>query len=193
MHTKEKILLEGMKLFATLGYNGTSMTKIASQVGLKKSSLYTHYNSKEALFLDVTAAIAEDYVRFVKSTFENEGKSTEEKLYLSFQAHVEDMANHEDSLEFYNRFSSYPPQGLEDKVLELLRESEKQAREAFKNVVEKAQEQGDITSEISATEITHAFYGLLDGLSYETNYFNFDIIKSHGESMWKVFWRGVMA
>lgn len=193
MHTKEKILLEGMELFAALGYNGTSMTKIAKRVGLQKSSLYAHYNSKEELFFDVTTKIAADYVHFVKSTFENEGKTTEEKLYFSFQAHVKDLANHDSSIEFYNRFSSYPPKGFEDRILELLRDSEEQAREAFKEEIQKAQEAGAITKEVSPEEAARAFYGLLDGLSYETSYYDMDIIESHGESMWKVFWRGVKA
>lgn len=193
MHTKEKILLEGMKLFASLGYNGTSMTKIADQVGLQKSSLYAHYNSKEAIFIDVTTKIAADYINFVKATFENDGKTTEEKLHLSFQAHVKDMAVHDSSIEFYNRFSSYPPKGVEDRILKLLRESEEQARAAFKKEIRKAQEAGAITSEVSPEEAAHAFYGLLDGLSYETSYYGMDIIECHGESMWKVFWRGVKA
>ncbi|WP_152657039.1 TetR/AcrR family transcriptional regulator [Oceanobacillus sp. CFH 90083] len=193
MHTKEKILLEGMELFATLGYNGTSMTKIADRVGLQKSSLYAHYNSKEELFFDVTTKIASDYVHFVKSTFENEGQTTEEKLHLSFQAHVKDLANHDSSIEFYNRFSSYPPKGFENKVLALLRESEEQARAVFKEEITKAQETGAVTEEVSPEEAARAFYGLLDGLSYETSYYGMDIIEKHGESMWKVFWRGVRA
>ncbi|CEI80575.1 MULTISPECIES: TetR/AcrR family transcriptional regulator [Oceanobacillus] len=193
MHTKEKILLEGMELFATLGYNGTSMTKIADRVGLQKSSLYAHYNSKEELFFDVTTKIAADYVDFVKSAFKNEGKTAQEKLYLSFQAHVKDMANHDSSIEFYNRFSSYPPKGLKDKVLEILRDSEEQARASFKEEIKKAQADGAVTEEVSPEEAARAFYGLLDGLSYETNYYEMDVIESHGESMWKVFWRGVQA
>ncbi|MEK4298542.1 TetR/AcrR family transcriptional regulator [Oceanobacillus sp. FSL W8-0428] len=193
MHTKEKILMEGMELFATLGYNGTSMTKIADRVGLQKSSLYAHYSSKEELFMDVTTKIAADYVHFVKSTFENDGQTTEEKFHLSFQAHVKDLANHDSSIEFYNRFSSYPPKGFENSILGLLRNSEEQARAVFKEKIEKAQEAGDITDEISPEEAAHAFYGLLDGLSYETSYYNIDIIERHGEFMWKVFWRGVKA
>ncbi|GGP09961.1 TetR/AcrR family transcriptional regulator [Oceanobacillus neutriphilus] len=193
MHTKEKILMEGMELFATLGYNGTSMTKIADRVGLQKSSLYAHYSSKEELFMDVTTKIAADYVYFVKSTFENDGQTTEEKLYLSFQAHVKDMANHDSSIEFYNRFSSYPPKGFESRTLELLRDSEEQARKAFKEEIKKAQKAGDITDEVSLEDAARAFYGLLDGLSYETSYYDMDIIENHGESMWKVFWRGVKA
>lgn len=191
MHTKDKILLAGMKLFATFGYNGTSMTKIAESVGLQKSSLYAHYTSKEALFFDVATKIAADYVDFVKSTFENHGQTIEEKFHLSFQAHVKDMAIHDSSIEFYNRFSSYPPRGFEDKILELLRDSEEQARAAFKEEIKAAQRAGDITNEVSPEEAARAFYGLLDGLSYETNYYDMDIIENHGEAMWKVFWRGV--
>ncbi|WP_080872128.1 TetR/AcrR family transcriptional regulator [Oceanobacillus timonensis] len=193
MHTKEKILLEGLELFAALGYNGTSMTKIANQVGLQKSSLYAHYSSKEALFFDVTTKIAADYVQFVQSTFDNEGQTIKEKLHLSFQAHVKDLAIHNSSIEFYNRFSSYPPKGFEDRILALLRDSEEQARAAFKEEIIKAQEAGSVSEAVTPEEAARAFYGLLDGLSYETSYYDMDVIESHGEAMWKVFWRGVKA
>lgn len=52
---------------------------------------------------------------------------------------------------------------------------------------------GAVSEEVSPEEAAHAFYGLLDGLSYETSYYDMDVIESHGEAMWKVFWRGVRA
>lgn len=47
--TKEKILYATIDLFADKGYGNVSVREIAKKVGIKASSLYKHYESKEAL------------------------------------------------------------------------------------------------------------------------------------------------
>lgn len=49
-NTKEAILYEALKLFSDKGYNGVSVRDIAGQVGIKQSSLYKHYTSKQDIF-----------------------------------------------------------------------------------------------------------------------------------------------
>ncbi|MFD1337321.1 TetR/AcrR family transcriptional regulator [Oceanobacillus iheyensis] len=193
MHTKDKILFEGMELFARQGYEGTSMTNIANAVGIKKSSLYAHYKNKAGLFLDVTQKISSDYIDFVKKSLMNEGKNIQETLYLSFLSNVHDLANNDSSIEFFNRFISYPPEELKERLLTIMLNSEQNARTLFEDTIKKGQDIGEITTEVTAKEAANVLYGLLDGLSYETSYYTFDIIEKHGEQMWKVFWRGIKA
>lgn len=47
--TKERILETALGLFARSGYFGTSMSDIASQMGITKGALYKHYVSKQEL------------------------------------------------------------------------------------------------------------------------------------------------
>jgi TetR/AcrR family transcriptional regulator, cholesterol catabolism regulator len=47
------ILDAAIQLFATRGYNGTSIRDVAESVGLLSGSLYHHIKSKESLFLQV--------------------------------------------------------------------------------------------------------------------------------------------
>ncbi len=49
-NTKNKILMEAMKLFSTKGYAETSVVDIATAVGIKAPSLYKHFESKRAIF-----------------------------------------------------------------------------------------------------------------------------------------------
>lgn len=49
-NTKEIILFEALKLFSDRGYEGVTMRDIASEVGIMQSSLYKHYESKQAIF-----------------------------------------------------------------------------------------------------------------------------------------------
>ena len=58
MNNKEKIFEKSIDLFSEHGYDGVSIRKIASAVGIKESSIYNHYKSKESI-LD---AILEYYI-----------------------------------------------------------------------------------------------------------------------------------
>lgn len=49
-NTKEIILFESLKLFADNGYDGVTVRDIAEKVGIKQSSLYKHYKSKQEIF-----------------------------------------------------------------------------------------------------------------------------------------------
>ena len=49
-NTKEAILLEALKLFADKGYEGVSVRDIAAEVGIRQSSLYKHFASKQDIF-----------------------------------------------------------------------------------------------------------------------------------------------
>lgn len=51
--TKERILEEALVMFATNGYKGTNLRDLAAKLGLSKSALYRHYDSKEEIWNSV--------------------------------------------------------------------------------------------------------------------------------------------
>ena len=53
MNTKEKIFFFSLDLFSKKGYDSVSLREIAEEVGIKKSSIYSHYSSKEAILMDI--------------------------------------------------------------------------------------------------------------------------------------------
>ena len=53
MNTKEKIFDVSLDLFSKKGYDSVSLREIADEVGIKKSSIYSHYSSKEAILMDI--------------------------------------------------------------------------------------------------------------------------------------------
>ena len=53
MNTKEKIFDVSLDLFSKKGYDSVSLREIAENVGIKKSSIYSHYPSKEAILMDI--------------------------------------------------------------------------------------------------------------------------------------------
>ena len=51
--TKEKIFDVSLELFSQKGFSNTSVREIAKNVGIKESSIYNHYNSKQAILDDI--------------------------------------------------------------------------------------------------------------------------------------------
>ena len=47
--TKNRILEEAIELFAKKGYKGVSIRELARSVGIKESSIYNHYGSKDEI------------------------------------------------------------------------------------------------------------------------------------------------
>lgn len=47
--TKERIIETALELFSRRGYMGTSMSDIASQIGITKAALYKHYSGKQEI------------------------------------------------------------------------------------------------------------------------------------------------
>lgn len=50
MKTKDRIVEEALTLFSVKGFKGTSVKNIADAVGIKDSSLYKHFKSKQEIF-----------------------------------------------------------------------------------------------------------------------------------------------
>ena len=60
--TKEKILDAALVSFAENGYKGTNLRDLAAGMGLSKSALYRHYESKEDIWNAVIDRMEEYYV-----------------------------------------------------------------------------------------------------------------------------------
>ncbi len=66
MTTKEKILCTALELFSRRGYDGVSVRDIARAVGIRESSIYNHFKSKQAIFDGIVEFFyqqSEDYFR----------------------------------------------------------------------------------------------------------------------------------
>ena len=63
-NTKERILETALELFAQSGYLGTSMSDIASELGITKGALYKHYTSKQEILSSIVERMNKmDYER----------------------------------------------------------------------------------------------------------------------------------
>lgn len=59
MSTKQEIFKNALLLFAQKGYDGVSIRDIAKSVGIKESSIYNHYSSKQSILDEICAQFLE--------------------------------------------------------------------------------------------------------------------------------------
>ena len=60
-NTKREILNASLDLFSVQGFEATSISQIADKVGIRKASLYSHFESKQAILDALVKDILEKY------------------------------------------------------------------------------------------------------------------------------------
>lgn len=60
-NTKQEILEAALELFSVQGFEATSISQIASAVGIRKASLYSHFESKQAILDALVKEVLERY------------------------------------------------------------------------------------------------------------------------------------
>ena len=84
-NTKQGILEVSLDLFSVQGFEATSISQIASAVGIRKASLYSHFESKQAILDALVKDVLEQYVEhsiFAKADWD-QYDDTEDKPALT--------------------------------------------------------------------------------------------------------------
>ena len=60
-NTKQEILEASLELFSAQGFEATSISQIAGAVGIRKASLYSHFENKQAILDALVKDVLEQY------------------------------------------------------------------------------------------------------------------------------------
>lgn len=60
-NTKEEILDASLELFSVQGFEATSISQISGAVGIRKASLYSHFENKQAILDALVKEVLEQY------------------------------------------------------------------------------------------------------------------------------------
>ena len=60
-NTKQEILNAALDLFSAQGFEATSISQIANAVGIRKASLYSHFEHKQAILVAIVKEVLERY------------------------------------------------------------------------------------------------------------------------------------
>ena len=62
-NTKQEILEAAMELFSVQGFEATSISQIAGAVGIRKASLYSHFENKQAILDALVKDVLDQYAK----------------------------------------------------------------------------------------------------------------------------------
>ena len=77
-NTKQAILESSLELFAVQGFEATSISQIADAVGIRKASLYSHFENKQAILDALVQKVLEQYEEhslFARADWEKDADS----------------------------------------------------------------------------------------------------------------------
>ena len=161
--TKQLILDHALALFTDKGYEGASMDDIARAVGIRKASLYAHFDGKESIFRALFDDILAEYERFIHMLTRLSDETAPEALesiFLSFIDYCYDNLK----MYFWDRYFYYPPAFLRDFIREKTLETERLFLERIRRLMEQGAGNGEIRG--GDTEgMTLSYYYLMIGLS----------------------------
>ena len=96
MGTKEKILDAALELFSLHGYEATSIGQIAQAVGVQKSSIYSHFGSKQDILDSLIQDVTEEFEqhstlerKLPSRQFSAEGMVERARQHLTYILHDE--------------------------------------------------------------------------------------------------------
>ena len=114
--TAGRIAQLALSHFAERGYDAASMNDIAVLSGLKKASLYAHFESKDALYAIALGMALESEINYVRAHFAH-GEEASEVPGEGYWSQLRDRYTQNDSLRFLLRAAFYPPHTLRKTVM----------------------------------------------------------------------------
>ncbi|MFD2925104.1 TetR/AcrR family transcriptional regulator [Halobacillus naozhouensis] len=188
--SKQKIIDVSLECFAHNGYENTSLTDIASKVGIKKPSLYNHFASKEEIFLEVLKEVAVKESKHFEAFAEKTGNQPiKQRLERVYQFYVGHMANSTEG-SFFKRFTFFPPEDFADEIKLVFLQVEEQANDIIRPIFQQGMKEGSLR-QLPIEDILSAFYTLIDGLFLEENFYDEDTLAQREQASFKIFWLGV--
>ena len=160
MDARNKILETATRLFATQGYDSTSLSQVARDASVSKALIFWHFATKENLFQEVVSRTIEPY----SLEIDLEGLSEPEQLRRLIDLYYEFVTKNLYSVRFFLSLflrESARPDDLFTRILDLHELYRRQLAE----VIERGQRLGTVSPEVDpathAALITSALNGIL--------------------------------
>lgn len=188
--TANRIQLIALSHFAKYGYAGTSLSKIAEEVGIKKPSIYAHYKSKEDLFLHVLQSVFVDELNWITDFFhKHEQLPLYDQLKLLLDSYRHRYSQY-DVLKFMLRVAFFPPPSLQEPVLERMHSFIERLEKGLIPRMAQALRSQEIHG-VHPEQAAKAFISILDGLFVQLLYGGVSRFESNLEAAWTIYWRGI--
>ncbi|WP_322906451.1 TetR/AcrR family transcriptional regulator [Paenibacillus campi] len=191
MNVKQQLLVIGLSHFACDGYEGASLARIAAEAGIKKPSIYAHFNSKADLFLRVlhrAARLQRHSIR--RYMLQHHNKPLEYKLHGLLE-HMQQLYHSDDTIKFVMRMSFFPPKELEAQVLPFIYHMLDTFEQQLVRLLEHDLRSERRTITVSAVQAARAYMTCADGILLEMLYGQEQRSVQRLDATWPIYWTGL--
>ncbi|GGD12461.1 TetR/AcrR family transcriptional regulator [Pontibacillus salipaludis] len=190
--SKDKILTEALSLFASRGYEGATLSELASRVGMKKASIYSHYKNKEEIFWAVIdCAYQEEIAKLSTGMKEVQHLAFRERLHNMMDQHVHFYKENDENANLWRRMTLFPPQDFKEGLKAKLLEYEQQFNEMLEQDLDRAIQSGEIR-EVNRDTGLAMINCILDGLFVEYSYYDDEEFNKRVEAVKVMTWRAFL-
>ncbi|RNB80221.1 TetR/AcrR family transcriptional regulator [Brevibacillus fluminis] len=189
--TANLIIEAALKLFTQHGYEGASLADIANEVGIHKSSIYTHFKKKEDIFLAVFEYAMADYREHLKQLLTTiQHDSIEDSLYKILRD-VGQYYNHSaDKVVFQKRFLLFPPIFLQDDLKSRFASFDESLVQMLFSIFKERTPETEFNHEVVKGWL-NAYSCVLDGLFSHMVYYGNVGFDEKVTSIWTLYWGGI--
>ena len=180
-----------LKYFTIHGYEGASLAQIADEVGLKKQSIYSHFNGKDDLFLQVLKDAKETESTTKLDYIDHMDTSRPKESLYGYLRLVIDLFQKDEHIKFWLRMSFFPPAHLQEAIGKEVIDLEEKVKKMLETKFQYWLDERVIVAE-TATITTIAFLGIVDAILVELVYVEDEQqLNNKLDASWSIFWRGI--
>ncbi|MBY0011648.1 TetR/AcrR family transcriptional regulator [Paenibacillus typhae] len=192
--TRTKLKEAALRLFGEKGYDGTALSEIAKEVGVKTPAIYAFFSSKEDLFMAVFEESMSSYNGVIQAlTDSSEGMSTENKLHALLLRQYDFHRNKQELAVFTFRYLVFPPDFLLDRMQEAFERSDLLLGGIVRGIMLEGLERGEL-AEVPVETLVDAYLALMDGLGIQYYYYKSpELFERKQQHAFDMFWRAVKA
>ena len=179
-----RVFTAALSRFAKFGYEGTSLSHIADDIGIRKASLYTHFSSKDALFKEVFSDALAIEKAFVTQCFTLENERTQPGfMYCSGLAQRYRESDH---MRLLVRVGYLPPAHLFDEINEAATDYLSVISGCYTNALRRWAASRGALPENDVAIFTQAYMGIVDGLHVKLVYTDGEELTVRLNALWRV-------
>ncbi|MBD8005384.1 TetR/AcrR family transcriptional regulator [Bacillus norwichensis] len=184
--TVNKIKKTALFYISKYGYEGTTLKDIAQKVGIKTPSIYSHFNSKEQLFLSIIKDLKlKERESLMKLVLELRKKPIDEVIRAFFYFYT-DSNNIASWQIILKQILMHPPASLLQILRKDFEELEKEISIQLSEFFQIGREEGWIKNE-DTEQLISLFFTLIDGLLVEQNLYDSEKYEQRREEVWNLY------
>ncbi|HEX9027501.1 MAG TPA: TetR/AcrR family transcriptional regulator [Clostridium sp.] len=189
--TRDKIFYASFKLFLENGYEATNIRDICKEVGIKASTLYFYYKSKQDLFFYIYDGICLDYIKYIQDIETlKQDISLKEKLYILLKQKIEYYVLDISKRKFILRYHLFPPEEISNVIREKYKFYNSEENKIILDSISNSQHKNEFINE-NKDDYLLQYKKLENHLVYEMIISNIKINDEVVRKLWDMLWINV--